>query len=128
MIMARTIHQQINIPFDSYGFKKHIVNGRSTLTIWPEDLLWAAVTVGRGNFRDVLAHGLHSQYEMIYRVSMVLANLIYVDSRQLAKSSAFHHLDPSEKGAFTYFLGMTMSKLFASKLLHVPWLLHLEVY
>ena len=37
-------------------------------------------------------------------------------------------LDPSEKGAVNYFLGMATCKLFAAKLLDAPWLLHLGVF
>jgi hypothetical protein len=37
-------------------------------------------------------------------------------------------LDPTEKGAISYFLGMTVCKLFAAKKLKTPWLLHLDVW
>ena len=37
-------------------------------------------------------------------------------------------MDPTEKGAVSYFLGMTICKLFASRFLHTPWLLHLDVF
>jgi hypothetical protein len=122
-------HRPLVIPYRSHDFGSgSVVNGRSTLTIWPEKLFWAAVTVGRANILDVLAHGLYSEYEIIYRVSIVLANLVRTGNNQLRKSPAFTHLDPSEKGAISYFLGMTMSKLFASELLHVPWMLHFDVY
>ena len=128
--MTKSIaHPPLVIPYRSHNFGPGaVVNGRNTLTIWPEQLFWAAVTVGRANILDVLAHGLYSEYEIIYRVSMVMANLVRTGNNRLKKSPAFTHLDPSEKGAISYFLGMTMSKLFASELLHVPWMVHFDVY
>jgi hypothetical protein len=47
---------------------------------------------------------------------------------RLYRTTAARTLDPSEKGAVNYFLGMTFCKLFATKLLHTPWLLHLDVF
>lgn len=44
------------------------------------------------------------------------------------RSAAFKALDPTEKGAISYFLGMTFCKVFANRLLRTPWLLHLDVY
>ncbi|WP_224702718.1 hypothetical protein [Devosia aquimaris] len=46
----------------------------------------------------------------------------------IAKTSAFAALDPTENGMVSYFLGMTFTKLFASRYLHTPWLLHLDVF
>lgn len=51
------------------------------------------------------------------------------DSRgYLCRTDAFAALDPTEKGMVSYFLGMTLCKLFASRLLLAPWLLHLDVF
>jgi hypothetical protein len=47
---------------------------------------------------------------------------------RLNRTAAFAALDPTEKGMVSYFLGMTLCKLFASKLLATPWLLHLDVF
>lgn len=46
----------------------------------------------------------------------------------LSRTGAFAALDPTEKGMVSYFLGMTLCKLFASRLLLTPWLLHLDVF
>lgn len=89
--------------------------------------MWAAVTVGRSNIIDVLSHGIYSEYEILYRASIIVANLSY-NGRGLVKSSAYESLDPSEKSAVSYFLGLTMTKLLANRLLATPWLLHLDVY
>jgi hypothetical protein len=47
---------------------------------------------------------------------------------RLRRTEAAKTLDPTEKGAVNYFLGMTFCKLFADKLLNTPWLLHLDVF
>jgi hypothetical protein len=48
--------------------------------------------------------------------------------RRLRRTSAAKTLDPTEKGAVSYFLGLAFCKLFAAKLLRTPWLLHLDVF
>jgi hypothetical protein len=37
-------------------------------------------------------------------------------------------MDPTEKGAVNYFLGLVICKLFAAKRLDAPWTLHLDVW
>jgi hypothetical protein len=49
-------------------------------------------------------------------------------ARRLRRTDAAKTLDPSEKGAINYFLGMTVCKLFSERLLQTPWLLHLDVF
>ena len=94
---------------------------------WP-DIVHAAVTVGRSGWRDVLGHGRYSTFEMVYRAFMVHANLKETSSGGLCKTTAQERLDPSEKSAITYFLGLTFAKLVAGLLLDVPWVMHLDVY
>ena len=102
-------------------------------TNWDE-ILWAAITVGRPNRQDVLRHGTASIYEILFRWSLVRMALeqgddvFYPYSRSLVRTSAARTLDPTEKGAVSYFLGMTFCKLFAHRFLNTPWLLHLDVY
>jgi hypothetical protein len=47
---------------------------------------------------------------------------------RLRRTAAARTLDPSEKGAINYFLGLAVCKLFADKLLGTPWLMHLDVF
>ncbi|MCI0748695.1 MAG: hypothetical protein L0Y58_25080 [Verrucomicrobia subdivision 3 bacterium] len=49
-------------------------------------------------------------------------------ARRLRRTAASKSLDPSEKGAINYFLGLTLCKLFAEIQLGAPWLLHLDVF
>jgi hypothetical protein len=49
-------------------------------------------------------------------------------ARRFRRTDAAKRLDPSEKGAVNYFLGLTLCKLFADTMLGAPWLLHLDVF
>lgn len=95
---------------------------------WSE-LLWAALTVGRPNIYHVFRHGPASFHEAIFRLGLV--RMAVEENRwsaRLQRTTAFQALDPTEKGMVSYFLGMTVCKLFASRLMITPWLLHLDVY
>jgi len=120
----------VTIPYVANGFPQRLhgtLSGQNTLTTtWPE-IGWAAVTVGRREWADVLAHGDSSFYEVLYRLLIVCANLKDSDGF-LCKTDAFNHLDPSEKGAISYFFGLTTGKLFAARLLGVPYVMHLGLY
>ncbi|HUY32611.1 MAG TPA: hypothetical protein VMV69_07495 [Pirellulales bacterium] len=96
-------------------------------TRWPE-IIWSAITVGRSSWAGVIRHGEYSEYEAIYRALMVFANFKESTNRRIQKTSAYQRLDPSEKGAVSYFFGLAMAKLFAARRFGVPWLMHLGVY
>jgi hypothetical protein len=98
------------------------------LKVSSEELCWAAVTVGRRNWPDVTKHGLYSLFEIQWRITMLWANLVEMADGQLAKSDAFHNLDPSEKGSVSFFIGNTIAKLVTERLFDVSWLLHFDVY
>lgn len=94
------------------------------------DLIWAAITVGRPNRYHVFRHGEASLYEALFRLSLIRMTLEEHGHRSVRfrKTTAAQTLDPSEKGAVSYFLGMAVCKLFATELLKTPWLLHLDVF
>lgn len=102
--------------------------GRHGLDFTWAELVWSAISVGRRELLHIFRHGPFSAFEMVYRAAMVYANLCQTASDTLTRSSAYDGLDPSEKSAISYFMGMTLSKLVADKLLNVPWLMHLDVY
>lgn len=120
----------MKIGLDAKGFSAPYagLNQLSELRLTWSELVWAAVTVGRASRFDVLRHGEYSLYELVYRIAMVRANLRELASHTLVKSDAYKGLDPSEKSAVSYFLGMALGKAFAEQKLSVPWLLHLDVY
>jgi hypothetical protein len=104
------------------------LSGTHDLTFSWSELVWAAITVGRAGISHVLQFGLFSAYEIVYRAALVYANIMETAGGGLFRSAAYDGLDPSEKGAVSYFLGLTLSKLFAERCLQVPWLLHLDIY
>ena len=121
----------LNIPYETETFPPGTVaNGSAELPVTWDDILWAAVTVGRPNRQYVFHHGVASMYEALFRWSLVRMALEQGGPRasRLRRTAAARTLDPSEKGAVNYFLGMTFCKLFAAKLLNTPWLLHLDVF
>jgi hypothetical protein len=93
-----------------------------------EELCRAAITVGRRRWADVLQFGTYSVLESMWRVAMIRANLVEEPNGHVRKSAAFVSLDPSEKSAVSYFLGLTVTKLITERLFGVAWLLHLDVY
>lgn len=121
----------LSIPYDTDAFPTGtVVNGHAELSVTWDDILWAAATVGRPNRHYVFRHGAASMYEALFRWSVVRMALQQSGPRgsRLRRTTAAKTLDPTEKGAVNYFLGMTFCKLFAAKLLNTPWLLHLDVF
>jgi len=97
------------------------------VTSWDE-LLWAAITIGRPSTYHVFRHGPASFHEAIFRLSLIRMSAEQDWYGRLQRTNPFAALDPTEKGMVSYFLGMTVCKLFASRLLLTPWLLHLDVF
>jgi hypothetical protein len=93
------------------------------------DLIWAALTVGRPNVHFVFGHGQSSIYEAIFRTSLVRMALEEIPgSDRFRRTPTFRTMDPSEKGAINYFVGLMLCKAFAEKALNTPWLWHLDVF
>ena len=120
---------EFEIPFASRDFPHGTAPCEGSLqTNWGE-LLWAAITIGRPNTAHVFRHGEASYYEALFRLSLVRMALGQKSSsRLLYRTSAYQALDPTEKGAVSYFIGMTVCKLFSYRMLNAPWLLHLDVF
>ena len=98
------------------------------LTVTWMEVIHAAITVGRRGWYDVWQHGSYSVFEMLYRASMIFANLGESPAGCIRKTVANEWLDPSEKSAISYFMGLTFAKLMATRLLDVHWVMHLDVY
>ena len=119
----------LSVPYQSVGFPPSHRIGSGHLNFSWGDLLWAAITIGRPNTAYVFRHGDASFHEAIFRISLIRMALEQIPfSPYLHRTDAFGALDPTEKGAISYFLGMAVCKLFASELLNTPWLLHLDVF
>ena len=107
-----------------------VPNGMAQLQVTWGDVLWAALTVGRPGLFHVFRHGLASVHEAVFRVTMVRMALEQRGghSSEFQRTQLFKEMDPTEKGAVNYFLGMLVCKLFAAKLLDAPWSLRLDVF
>ena len=120
---------RFSIPFTSEDFPHGVVAATGYLSADWNDLLWAALTVGRPNTAYVFRHGDASYHEALFRLSLVRMALEERPlSTHLHRTAAFRALDPTEKGAVSYFLGMAVCKLFADRLLSTTWLRHLDAF
>jgi hypothetical protein len=118
----------LRIDYQSVAFPaSYALRGGTLSTSWDE-LLWAALTLGRPSTYHVFRHGQASFHEAIFRLSVLRMAVEQDWNDNLRRTDAFSALDPTEKGMVSYFLGMTICKLFASQLLQTPWLLHLDVF
>lgn len=103
-------------------------NGSSICTFSWADLVWAAITVGKRELYHVTRHGQYSAFEIAFRSAILFANLKETPNGWITRSDVYEGLDPSEKAATSYFIGLTIGKLLAELYLDVPWLMHLDVY
>lgn len=118
----------LRIDYRSRAFPvSYAISSGTLITSWSE-LLWAAITLGRPSTYHVFRFGQASFHEAIFRLSLIRMSVEQDSSGYLRRTDAFAALDPTEKGMVSYFLGMTLCKLFASRLLLTPWLLHLDVF
>ncbi len=119
----------LRIGYQSESFpSSYSVPAWGTLVTSWDEILWAAITIGRPDTLHVFQHGPASFHEAIFRLSLVRMAVEQDWHGHLRRTDAFARLDPTEKGMVSYFLGMTLCKLFASRLLYTPWLLHLDVF
>lgn len=118
------------IDFETFHFPHRygLPNAVHTLDCTWSDIILAAVTVGRKNWEWVTKYGPLSEHEMAFRINMILAFLEENSSREIERTDNFITLDPSEKVAISYFLGLVGTKLIAEKVFNIPWLMHLDVY
>src|SRR2546425_10519701 len=101
------------------------LQGSHELAVEWHDIIWAAVSVGKTGLDDLLAFGPYSLDEIRFRIFLVRANL-WEDRNHVQQTPAYVNLDPTEKGAISYFLGMALGKLLMFRLLDTPWMVHLS--
>ena len=114
-----------DVEFECKSFST-ITDGTHKISVDWVDLVWAAVTYGNGNASQLIAYKWHSIAELIVRAHSVYAYL-RDGSTGYEKSDLYSKLDATEKGAASYFLGMTMCKIFAAQKLNRPWLFHVSL-
>jgi hypothetical protein len=111
-----------DIPYKLINFPKFTPSG--TISVSRTDLVKAAIVVGVApsfaspRFERPLV-------EMIWRAAMVWSNLSERSGRWV-KSTSYDRLDPTEKVAVSYFLGMTQAQLTCRHVFGYSQLTHLD--
>lgn len=126
--MAPRSSDLLTVPLDVSDFPTGSgLNGSHVLSLRWDDLLWASITVGKAQ-PDLMRHGRYSFAEILHRVACLHAYYDIDRSNRLTLSPAFKNLDSTEKGVVSYYTGMTMAKLYADKVLNIPWMMHISRY
>lgn len=117
------------IPYRATNFTGafEYLNGEDEIPVTWAQLVWAAITVGKAA-GDEYAYGIYSALERLHRASMIRAYLYEGSLGVLLRSMPYSASDPSEKTSISFYLGMTLAKLFADVLFDVPRMLHFAVY
>lgn len=118
----------VHLKTSNFPVNSGIVDAEVDIDVSWAELVWAAISVGKGSLAHMVQHGTYSMFEMTYRTAMIYANLLEMPNGFFGRSSAYLGLDPSEKGAISYFMGLTLTKAFAASQLMIPWLMHVDVY
>lgn len=105
------------------------VNGDYDLDMSLADLVRAAITTGYPNpATATMPVNFHRTWALLFRASIVLAYLDAPTGDRIVRSDDYNRADPSEKRAFSYYLGLFAAKLGAETLLRTPWLWHYDAY
>lgn len=128
MVKDNFIHLFMLIPYTASNFPlgspTNLVGSKNLTVVWA-DIVWSAVTAGKPGASHLLAHRWHSLADLVVRSHTIYANLKQ-RGQHVERSTLYDSLDPTEKGATSYFLGMTMAKLFSEKLFDTSWLFHVS--
>lgn len=118
------------IPYQATNFSGAFLPlnaNNAEITVPWSQLVWAAITAGKAA-GDEYAYGIYSALERLHRASMIRAYLMQTPSNFIARTMPYQMSDPSEKTSISFYLGMTLTKLFAEVLFDVPRVLHFAVY
>ena len=133
---------KIKIKYDSLEFSelKRSFYGYNDLSFSWNQLIWAAITVGRDSWSDVKKDLNNYKKEIIFRKSMLdfaITTMLKNEKDEIGNivlnfrpftSTGFNYMDGSEKTAISYFMSTIFVKLFSVRLLNCPWLMHLDRY
>lgn len=116
-----------NIACELKDFTRTNLSKLQTVMVTPKMLLDCAARIG---MPTIVSHPAHRRpfAEMQWRMGMVAANLRPTASgKGWTRTSAYNRLDPSEKSAVSYFLGMTQAALTSRYVLGYPHLVHVDL-
>lgn len=115
------------LTYEARKFRRPLAEPASGLLSLPlGQLLWGAATVGAtpismgGTPRPLI--------ELCWRAAMAAASLEEDSSGHWVITDGYRRLDPSEKRAVSYFLGMMQAKIMCERLLRAPHLMHLDAF
>jgi hypothetical protein len=100
-------------------------------------LVHAAVTAGHGpGWRQAALPNIAGQWELLWKTSALRVAVCEQNTQpswrsprlRLVPTDRLNRMDPSERRALSYHLGITLSVAWARRALSIPWLLHLDVY
>lgn len=114
----------MKISFTAEEFNPGVLQLGTIDVLWP-DLVWAAITYGKKNSFPWNSFAGFARAEKKYRTYLLYSCLREVNGRAVM-SQGYRDMDSTEKGATSYFLGMTLAKLTAERLFSVPWLWHIS--
>ena len=121
-------HFNIDVTINNVN-NKYINNSNLPLKVTILDLLHSIITVGKPDVYHIFRYNYYSIYDILFRIYLLMSSLNFTQkSNYINNSILFDNMDPSEKGAVNYFLGMTFSKLVASKIFNIKWLGHYSWY
>lgn len=112
----------------SSGFSNQNLNFNSQhFFLRPVEIFHAAITVGKPStleFENTLGNDF-GLADAISRIYMLKAQVNFGNCcDHLKYSSLFNQSDPTEKAQINYHLGMIFTKVFADRILQIPWLAH----
>lgn len=120
------------------GNRWGISDGTSDTELSFSRLVHAAVTAGHDRgWRQAIAADMAAQWELLWKTSALRAAVSQQNTprghwrpalARLFPTKRFLQMDPSERRALSYHLGITLAVAWARKTLRIPWLLHLDVY
>jgi hypothetical protein len=114
----------MKIDFIAGDFTPGVLQTGEINVLWP-DLVWAAITYGKSSAYPWSSSSGYARAERKYRAYLLYSCLKEIGGK-CVKSEGYSSMDATEKGAASYFLGMTLAKLVAERLLSAPWLWHIS--
>jgi hypothetical protein len=111
--------------------------GTSDVELSLRRLVHAAVTAGHNQgWRQSIVPSVAAQWELLWKTSALRVAVSERNTQpnwrparmRLVPTDRFDRMDPSERRALSYHLGITLAVAWARKALGIPWLLHLDVY
>ncbi|MCC7376084.1 MAG: hypothetical protein IT581_15605 [Verrucomicrobiales bacterium] len=120
------------------GNRWGVLNGSADTELSFGRLVHAAVTAGHDRgWRQSIASDMAAQWELLWKTSALRAAVSQQNTpcghwrpplARLFPTKRLLQMDPSERRALSYHLGITLAVAWARKALRIPWLLHLDVY